>query len=77
MSDDKLRDAIEAAAKCNGRADNAFGVGVTGEGTIVLLRPPMPLQTFTKSRALELAAWIVTLANDEEAWQRALSAVQR
>lgn len=54
---------------------NKFMVGSQGSGGIVILRPPtMPL---TKEEALIFAAWIVTLAADDDAeFQQALDAVR-
>lgn len=53
---------------------NKFMVGVRGEGIVIML-PPAGL--ISKADALMFAAWIVTLADDDEtAFQKALDAVR-
>lgn len=62
----ELRAALEKAGATNPTTDNLFGVGVSGAGQMLLLRPPLPMQMFSKADALLLAAWLVALAEDTE-----------
>lgn len=50
---------------------NAQFVGVQGDKIIVM----MPKQTMTKTEALTHAAWLVTLADDDDEFQSVLTAV--
>lgn len=55
---------------------NKYGVGVQGEKVVVLLPPRTPM---TKTDALILAAWLVTMADMSEGeadFQEILKAVQ-
>lgn len=53
--------------------DNTFMVGVSG-ANIILLKPPRG--SMSKSDALNLAAWIVAVADDDDKFPALLSAVQ-
>lgn len=52
---------------------NTYMVGVSG-ANIIMLRPPRG--SMSKSDALNLAAWIVALADDHSKFPEILSAVQ-
>ncbi len=52
---------------------NKYMVGVSG-AQIVMLRPPRG--TITKSDALNLAAWLVALSDDNDKFPAILEAVQ-
>lgn len=53
---------------------NKHYVGVQGDNIVIMLPPPGPI---SKPEALMLAAWIVTLADDDETgFQKALEAVR-
>ena len=52
---------------------NKFMVAVRGE-QVLLLRPP--LAPMTKADALNLAAWLVAIADDEDTFDAVLAAVK-
>ncbi len=52
---------------------NFAGVGIVGNSIIMLLPPRVPI---TKERALVLAAYLVTLADDGDEFPEYLKAVQ-
>ena len=54
--------------------DNDCAVAVAGGG-LVLLMPPKPMEIIAKAKALRLAAWLVALANDDEAFEATRKAV--
>ena len=74
---DQMRQALEAAGRTSPDADNLFMVGINGYAEVTLFKPPAIGQRLSKSEALALAAWIVTLVNDEAAFAAALAEVQR
>jgi len=51
---------------------NRHGVGVMGDG-IVILNPP---RTLSKREALVFAAWIVALVGDDDLWDATRFAVE-
>ena len=53
---------------------NKFLVGVRGDDFVFL--QPLMLQRLSKADALLLAAFIVAINDDDEEWQRVLTAVQ-
>jgi hypothetical protein len=55
---------------------NLFMVGMVGDG-YVLMKPPRPGEQFTPAEALNLAAYLVAMAEEEEGeFQKVLDAVQ-
>ncbi|HMJ14552.1 MAG TPA: hypothetical protein VK524_24235 [Polyangiaceae bacterium] len=76
--DDQLRSALEKAGATNRDTCNRFAVSISGQGQVVLLRPPLPFQPMSKADALLMAAWLVALAEDEPGqFTAALESVKR
>lgn len=54
---------------------NEFFVGVQGE-SLILLVPPMPNQRLSRESALNLAAWLVALADVDDEFGKILADVK-
>ena len=52
---------------------NKYMVGVQGDNIVIMMPPRAPM---SKADALMFAAWIITLADDDETFQKALEAAR-